>query len=331
MIYITNFRLPGRESEEAYLNSFYSGYCGHTYYQATYPFQLYPEMGLHTIEFEPITIFYGGNGSGKSTLLNIVSQKVKAKRSSPYNTSVHMDSYVEMCSFTTDMRWCGEEFSLTGNRSSKYDIGDITHVITSDDIFRTLLSERVRREQILIKSKMFVESCYTMKRKKRHEDEELYDKEGNLLIPKSLNFETGENVDKFRERINARKKSYSKLMWEKFGKEEETGLSNGENSIMQISQLMEQEGVYILDEPENSLSPEMQHKLSQLIVYMAGYNNCQIIIATHSPFILGIDGARVYNLDARPAGVSRFDELESIRYLYDFLSRRMTTGYDSSL
>lgn len=39
---------------------------------------------------------------------------------------------------------------------------------------------------------------------------------------------------------------------------------------------MEDEGVYILDEPENSLSPEMQYNLSQLILYMARYNNSQI-------------------------------------------------------
>lgn len=324
MIYITNFRLPSRESEEMYLNNFYSGHRGYTYYQATYPFQLYPEMGLHTIEFEPITVFYGGNGSGKSTLLNVISQRLKAKRSSPYNTSVHMDSYVEKCSFTTDMRWCGEEYSLSGRRSSKYDIGDITHVITSDDIFRTLLSDRVRRDQILVKTEMFIESCHTMKRKKLDKDETLYDKEGNLLIPRSLDFETGENVDKFCERVNARKKSYSKLMKEKLGKEE-IGLSNGENSIMQISQLMEQEGVYILDEPENSLSPEMQYKLSQLILYMARYNNSQIIIASHSPFLLGIDGARIYNLDVRPVTVSRFEELHSVRYLCNFLSQRMSS------
>lgn len=325
MIYITNFRLPSCENEEMYLNSFYGGHPGYAYYQATYPFQLYPEMGLHTIEFEPITVFYGGNGSGKSTLLNVISQRLKAKRSSPYNTSVHMDSYVKLCSLTTDMRWCGEEYSLSGRRSSKYDIGDITHVITSDDIFRTLLSDRVRRDQILVKAEMFIESCRTMKRKKLHKDETLYDKEGNLLIPKSLNFETGENVRRFCEVVNAQKKSYSKLMKEKLGKEE-IGLSNGENSIMQISQLMEQEGVYILDEPENSLSPEMQYKLSQLILYMARYNNCQIIIASHSPFLLGIDGARIYNLDARPVKVSRFEELDSMRYLYDFISKRITSN-----
>ena len=69
---------------------------------------------------------------------------------------------------------------------------------------------------------------------------------------------------------------------------EEPGLSNGENSFLQISQLMEDEGVYILDEPENSLSSEMQYNLSQLILYMARYNNSQIIMATHSPFLLGI-------------------------------------------
>ena len=50
-----------------------------------------------------------------------------------------MDEYVELCSIQTDMRWCGEKFNLTGERSLQYDIGDITRVITSDDIFKSLL------------------------------------------------------------------------------------------------------------------------------------------------------------------------------------------------
>ena len=121
MIDLTSFTLPSQESEENYLNDFYcySKSPGSTCYNTLYPFTIFPAISLRKIDFDHITIFYGGNGSGKSTLLNILSQKVKAKRSSPYNTSIHMDAYVKRCSFQTDIRWCGEEFNLTGERSSR--------------------------------------------------------------------------------------------------------------------------------------------------------------------------------------------------------------------
>ena len=67
----------------------------------------------------------------------------------------------------------------------------------------------------------------------------------------------------------------------------------------------------------------MQYNLSQLILYMARYNNSQIIMATHSPFLLGIEGARIYNLDERPVKVCKFEELESGRFYYDFLRERL--------
>lgn len=39
-----------------------------TCYDTIYPFFVLSNRGLETLEFEPITILYGGNGSGKSTL-----------------------------------------------------------------------------------------------------------------------------------------------------------------------------------------------------------------------------------------------------------------------
>lgn len=317
MIYLTSFILPTRESEEESLHYFYTSVPGHTYFNSVYPFTIFPEIGLHKIDFGPITIFYGGNGCGKSTLLNVISQKVKATRSAPYNTSVHMDEYVKKCSFQADLRWCGEEFNLTGDRSSKYDIGNITRVITSDDIFKSLLAGRVKREQILLKANILIKRCQELKNTKRE-----YDIEGYLKHPRHLDFETGENVHKYIDFVKTQKESYSSYIKDKLGNEE-PGLSNGENSFLQLSQLMEDEGVYILDEPENSLSPEMQYKLSQLILYMAHYNNSQIIIATHSPFLLGIEGAKIYNFEEHPVKVSKFEELEAVQFYYDFLDERL--------
>lgn len=137
-----------------------------------------------------------------------------------------------------------------------------------------------------------------------------------------MDFETDENVHKYIDFVKTQKESYSSYIKDKLGNEE-PGLSNGENSFLQLLQLMEDEGVYILDEPENSLSPEMQYKLSQLILYMAHYNNSQIIIATHSPFLLGIEGAKIYNFEEHPVKVSKFEELEAVQFYYDFLDERL--------
>lgn len=71
MIYLASFTLPSQESEEKYLNNFYCKSPGNNYYDALYPFTIFPAISLRKIDFDHITIFYGGNGSGKSTLLNI--------------------------------------------------------------------------------------------------------------------------------------------------------------------------------------------------------------------------------------------------------------------
>lgn len=189
-----------------------------------------------------------------ATLLNISSQRVKIKRSFPYSTSIHMDAYVKRCSFQTDIKWCGEEFSQTGERSLQYDIGDITRVITSDDIFKFLLIVRVKREQIQVKANMLIKRNTVLK----------YDVESSLKVPCHLDFETGKQF------------------------------VSG-NAIQCIT----------------------THSL------YARYNNSQIILATLSPFLLGIEGAKIYNFDEHPVKVSKFEELEAVRFYHDFLCERL--------
>ena len=94
--------------------------------------------------------------------------------------------------------------------------------------------------------------------------------------------------------------------------------SNGETALGFWEKEIEDKSLYIIDEPENSLSPEMQLKLSDLLGYMARYNNSQIIMATHSPFLLSTPNAKIYNLDGAPACVSQFEDLEAMRMYYDF-------------
>ena len=139
----------------------------------------------------------------------------------------------------------------------------------------------------------------------------------DFKFSKHLNLETGENVQQYKDAVEIRKRSVSKYLRDKLGKEE-PGMSNGENSFVYMSELLQNEGLYLLDEPENSLSPEMQMKLSDLLAYMARYNNSQIIMATHSPFLLSTPYAKIYNLDGAPACVNKFEELEAMQVYYEF-------------
>ena len=43
-----------------------------TCFNGIYPFKIFPDKGLRSLEFEPITIFYGGNGSGKTTFIKLL-------------------------------------------------------------------------------------------------------------------------------------------------------------------------------------------------------------------------------------------------------------------
>lgn len=79
--------------------------------------------------------------------------------------------------------------------------------------------------------------------------------------------------------------------------------------------------MYLLDEPENSLSPEKQQQLLQFIEDSARFYGCQFVIATHSPFLLSMRGAKIYDLDAEPVDVKRWTELGNIRVYYEFFKK----------
>lgn len=50
----------------------------------------------------------------------------------------------------------------------------------------------------------------------------------------------------------------------------------------------------------------------------ARFFGCQIIMATHSPFLLSMRGAKIYDLDAEPVDVKPWTELGNVREYYEF-------------
>lgn len=85
-----------------------------------------------------------------------------------------------------------------------------------------------------------------------------------------------------------------------------------------FEQKIHDHSLYLLDEPENSLSAYSQLKLKEFIEESARFYDCQFMIATHSAFITAIDHARIYDLDSSPVRVRKWSDLESGKTYYQF-------------
>ena len=94
--------------------------------------------------------------------------------------------------------------------------------------------------------------------------------------------------------------------------------SNGENAIRFFTERIIEDALFLLDEPENSLAPNRQLELAQFLEEAARFYRCQIVMATHSPFLAAMKEAVVYDLDSRPAIIRNWYELEGIKHYQKF-------------
>ena len=84
---------------------------------------------------------------------------------------------------------------------------------------------------------------------------------------------------------------------------------------------IDKDAIYLLDEPENSLSIKFQIDLAKYISDSARYFGCQFIISTHSPILLSIEQAKIYDLDSYPVTTKIWSELENVRAYYEFFKQ----------
>lgn len=304
MIYLEHFQLPNAGIQDAYLSPPLQGYYDMvSYYSDIYPFYTNASIEFYSIDFEPITLLCGSNGCGKSTILNVIGRKLCADRHSLFNSTKHFDAFVDFCKYESAPLLIGEE--LYKDRKEKgslmYDISKYTHFITSDDIFKWMLELRMQNEQKLHRS-FFDKEDWKMSRRCDKEEPN----------PNHLDFETGDGAMEYLKYAKMGRLPFRKYMEKAIGKMER-GFSNGETALMKISEKLENPGLYILDEPENSMSCEFQMQLAHLIEYFAYEGNCQFIIATHSPFLMAIRGAKIYNLDNVPVNACQWWELDNIK------------------
>ncbi len=264
-----------------------------------YPFGLFPERSRGMRELvlafnSPITILYGGNGSGKTTILNLIAESIKAMRHSAFNKSGLFYDYLNSCN------------TETGEQCRKM------MIITSDDVFDYLQRQRRKFEAFNEQRSRFSDE---MSRRRA-----VYKKEAELGKGVSVNFDDPESIESFHKRCAIMKNTNSMLIVKKMGIDQK-GQSNGETAIDFFTDQITPGGLYLLDEPENSLSPKMQLALMDFISMMADEFDCQFIIASHSPFFIGMNYASVYNLDADIIDLCDWTELESIQVYRDFFRR----------
>ena len=94
--------------------------------------------------------------------------------------------------------------------------------------------------------------------------------------------------------------------------------SNGESALSYFVDSIQENALYLLDEPENSLSPQNQLQLKYFIEDSVRNYGCQFVISTHSPFLLSLKGAHIYNIDETPPAEQKWTELACVKEYHDF-------------
>ena len=94
--------------------------------------------------------------------------------------------------------------------------------------------------------------------------------------------------------------------------------SNGESALAVFSERIREDALYLLDEPENSLSPERQLELARFLHDSARFYNCQFYHGDTLAVFTGHAGARIYDLDSEPIATKRWTELENVRATWEF-------------
>lgn len=284
MIYLDSFSFPTEDMEIDYLSG-----CGkfkRTCYDTKYPFGMFSGRELpEEITFSDITIFCGNNGSGKSTILNVIAERLGIKRDSPFNRSEFFDDYASICKYTLEER-----------------ISPDSRVLTSDDVFEKVLDIRRINDGVDSKRSAVIDEWV-----------ELRSESADTKLHGIDDYERWKKVRAARDK-NISQSQYirSRLM------RNVTERSNGESALALFVDAIRDNALYILDEPENSLSPGNQLELKYFLEDSVRHHGCQFIISTHSPFLLSLKGAKIYDIDSVPVKTSEWTELPCVRVYKEF-------------
>lgn len=104
--------------------------------------------------------------------------------------------------------------------------------------------------------------------------------------------------------------------------------SNGETALQVFQDYLQPDGIYLLDEPEVSLSPEKQLLLAKQINELARFFAVQFVIVTHSPLLLGALEGTIYNFSQPHLVISPWQELPIVKVYQDFFQGKMRNHHE---
>lgn len=283
MIYLKGFSLPSEGGERSCLAE--NPENRRTCYTSRYPFGVFLGREVPALTFEPVTILCGGNGSGKTTILNLIAESLQLSRRTVFNRSSFWGDYLELCRVETAPAF-------------RREVRENSRIITSDDVFDFLLDLRYMNENI------------------DHRRKELLEEYADARYA-SFQLRSLEDLERLRQVVDAQRLTGSRYVRKRV-MNDVPERSNGESAFAFFTKEIQEDGLYLLDEPENSLSPQLQRELLGFLEDSARFYRCQFIISTHSPFLLSMRGAKVYDLDAQPVQSRPWTQLEHVQAYWQF-------------
>lgn len=94
--------------------------------------------------------------------------------------------------------------------------------------------------------------------------------------------------------------------------------SHGEGFMAFFEERLSRQGIYILDEPKSALSPQRQFDFLKLLRRLQRINKCQIIMATHSPILMALPDADLWQIDEYGVQPVRLEETAHYRLYREF-------------
>ncbi|MCI4588785.1 AAA family ATPase [Sphingobium sp. BYY-5] len=95
--------------------------------------------------------------------------------------------------------------------------------------------------------------------------------------------------------------------------------SHGEGFTDFFGERMARHGLYILDEPESALSPHRQFDFLKLLRRMQYANNAQVIMATHSPILMALPDADLWQVDSYSVRPVALEDTPHFRLYREFM------------
>ena len=255
-----------------------------------YPWGVIYSMQLEYIEFAPITIFYGINGCGKSTLLNIIAERIGIKNKTQGNSNEYFENYVKKCTYSGDD-----------------EMPEDSAFIRSEDIMAGITKRRARFARMKAE---LLNGDLSRDIRDYGVSTKLYQKA--LTAPDEVDPKEYARLSRLYDFASTRSALASSSA---------DFMSNGEKALAFFRDHLFEDTLYLLDEPENSMAPAYQQELAREISLLAYRLHSQFIIATDSPFMLSIEHARIYDLDARPVRMREWYELENMKTYYQLFKQ----------